>query len=120
MHYRRWMKHGTTDDPAVITHCIAGHEYTPANTYRDGLGKRHCATCRAAASTASYLRRVAAGIEFPGCAITECPRTTRGGAKGLCAPRITTPPATRHTSASSRRTPGWPGGRASSLPRSSR
>ena len=119
MHYRRWMKHGTTDDPAVITHCIAGHEYTPANTYRDGLGKRHCATCRAAASTASYLRRVAAGIEFPGCAITECPRTTRGGAKGLCATHYnaTRDPAHLRVIQANARLARR---RASSLPRSSR
>jgi hypothetical protein len=61
MNYRRWMKHGTTDDPAEIIHCIVGDEYSLANTYFDALGKRHCVTCRLAPTTsgvpASWPRR---------------------------------------------------------------
>jgi len=30
---------------ASKSHCIAGHEFTPANTYRDKGGKRRCRTC---------------------------------------------------------------------------
>lgn len=29
------------------THCVHGHEYTEANTWRDANGWRHCRTCRA-------------------------------------------------------------------------
>lgn len=35
---RRWA--------ALITHCPAGHEYTPANTYRHADVRRSCRTCR--------------------------------------------------------------------------
>ena len=39
-----------------MTHCIRGHEFTAANTYRDGNGHRRCETCRVAAS---LVRRAA-------------------------------------------------------------
>ena len=28
------------------THCPSGHPYTEENTYRDGLNRRYCRTCR--------------------------------------------------------------------------
>lgn len=31
---------------AVKTHCVHGHEYTDANTYRDPKGRRGCRICR--------------------------------------------------------------------------
>lgn len=31
---------------AAITHCPAGHEYTPANTYTDKNRCRHCRACK--------------------------------------------------------------------------
>ena len=39
------------------THCPAGHEYTPENTYDGGKGKgRQCRTCRRIDSYARWLR----------------------------------------------------------------
>jgi hypothetical protein len=29
------------------THCLRGHEFTPANTYVDKRGFRQCKTCKA-------------------------------------------------------------------------
>ncbi|TWH05093.1 HNH endonuclease [Rhodococcus rhodochrous J45] len=47
--------HGTQHQLAV-THCPAGHEYSPENTYRH-RNKRHCRACKRARSLASYHRR---------------------------------------------------------------
>lgn len=30
---------------ATITHCLAGHEYTPENTLRNSAGHRYCRAC---------------------------------------------------------------------------
>lgn len=39
------VRHGRHHN-AVKTHCPAGHEYTPGNTYRDPKGGRHCCVCQ--------------------------------------------------------------------------
>lgn len=45
------------------THCPAGHEYTPSNTYRRDDGRvRACRTCLLVAKKARYDSRIAAGI----------------------------------------------------------
>ena len=40
------------------THCVNGHEYTDANVYYNGLGRRECRICRAA-HHAKYDKRIA-------------------------------------------------------------
>jgi hypothetical protein len=40
---------------AAKTHCPAGHEYTPANTYRNAKGHRHCRACALTARRARYV-----------------------------------------------------------------
>lgn len=37
-----------------VTHCPAGHEYTPENTYTSPDGKRHCRTCKREGDRARY------------------------------------------------------------------
>lgn len=41
---------------ALITHCPAGHEYTPENTYMNRKGKRICRACNASHVSAIYTR----------------------------------------------------------------
>jgi hypothetical protein len=43
---------------AVKTHCVNGHEYTEANTYRDKIGRRSCQICRARASIRAAQRKI--------------------------------------------------------------
>jgi hypothetical protein len=44
------------------THCAAGHEYTPENTYvRPGTEHRHCRTCRTEWSTTYRNRKAERG-----------------------------------------------------------
>ena len=38
------VRHGRHHN-AIKTHCPAGHEYTPENTYREPKGSRHCCVC---------------------------------------------------------------------------
>ena len=68
MHYRRRARTGRTERSTggarqlEKTHCPAGHEYTPENTYRfpsDNQARRRCRACRIARSTA-WKRRAAA------------------------------------------------------------
>jgi 5-methylcytosine-specific restriction endonuclease McrA len=42
---QRLARTGSLADPAPITECAKGHEYTPENTYTDPAGKRHCREC---------------------------------------------------------------------------
>ena len=77
-HYLRVKATGTTDDPQPITHCVNGHEYTPENTYIDGLGKRHCEICRRAAKRAAYARETP-----PPCSVEDC--VTPARKRGWCA-----------------------------------
>jgi hypothetical protein len=45
---RRWARNrkpGTPPRRSERTHCPAGHEYTPENTWREANGYRHCRTC---------------------------------------------------------------------------
>ncbi|KZM34562.1 hypothetical protein [Oerskovia enterophila] len=60
MHYQRRARTGSTDRSSggdwqtAKTHCPAGHEYTPENTYRfpsDAGTRRRCRTCRIAQSS---------------------------------------------------------------------
>jgi hypothetical protein len=70
MHYQRRARTGSVerssggDWQAAKTHCPAGHEYTPENTYSfpsDGEGRRRrCRACRVARSTAMKRRRARA------------------------------------------------------------
>ncbi|GAA1404148.1 hypothetical protein GCM10009600_13480 [Oerskovia paurometabola] len=68
IHYRRRARTGSTERSArgarqlEKTHCPAGHEYTPENTYRfpsDNRARRRCRACRIARSTA-WKQRAAA------------------------------------------------------------
>lgn len=45
---------------AAVTHCVRGHEYTPANTYRSKNGLRRCRKCAPILLRASIERRKAA------------------------------------------------------------
>jgi hypothetical protein len=56
-------RHGT-DHNARKTHCAKGHEFTPANTYRNKSGWRQCRACNRANVHAIYIRNAqrAAGI----------------------------------------------------------
>lgn len=66
LHYLRRLRTGRTERStggewqAAKTHCPAGHEYTPENTYTfpsDGaVNRRRCRTCRIAQSTANRKR----------------------------------------------------------------
>lgn len=47
----------------VLTHCPAGHEYTPENTVAWASGRR-CRTCRTAAAKARKQRRAAIARDF--------------------------------------------------------
>lgn len=40
------------------THCVRDHEFTEANTYVDGLGKRNCRKCRQLLKKQARLRRL--------------------------------------------------------------
>lgn len=73
MHYRRQVKHGSTDKPVAVnkpgpkrdpskphskfkgpkarvlkTHCVRGHEFTEENTWVSKTGARHCRACNVA------------------------------------------------------------------------
>jgi hypothetical protein len=77
------------------THCPAGHEYTPENTYRaPGSGKRYCLACRAARrgvppapddprhgkGTSLYINR--------GCRCEPCRASMRAVSKRRSSPRV--------------------------------
>lgn len=45
---------------ALKTHCVHGHEYTPANTYSKDDGYRRCRECKRIEDTAYRQRKAAA------------------------------------------------------------
>lgn len=44
------------------THCPQGHEYSPANTYHDRTGRRHCNECRRLDAAFRYSAKRKAGF----------------------------------------------------------
>lgn len=53
---RRGVAHNNVGWRASMTHCLRGHEFTPANTYRDKRGSRHCRECQRARNRARRMR----------------------------------------------------------------
>lgn len=45
---------------AARTHCVQGHEYTAANTYRRRNGSRDCRACNRDRASTRYAERIAA------------------------------------------------------------
>lgn len=47
---------------AAKTHCVAGHEYSPGNTYVTSRGHRQCRACKARRQRELKARRTARGV----------------------------------------------------------